>query len=70
MDKQSHYKWELTNDELNTIWYALTDRADRLYREANAPGVDPALSATKRRLAENCQSLYAQINRMKQRGRW
>ena len=68
MDRQSHYKRELTADDLNTIWYALTDRANRLYKEAEeTPGLTVEDRGRKRKLARECQSLYQQINRMKNR---
>lgn len=67
MDRQSHYKWELTEDELNTIWYALIERKDRLNAQAES-SKDPEIKELKVSLARECGALQQQINRM--RSRW
>lgn len=64
MDRQSHFKWELTRDELSTIWWALTEKADRLNKEADI-SQDPVIAANKRKIAKDCTDLYRQINRMR-----
>ena len=66
MDNQSHFKWELTSDELDTIWWALIDRKDRLYSEAERC-TDPKMRLLKEKLASKCGNLQGQINRMRAR---
>lgn len=63
MDRQSHYKWELTRDELNTVWYALTDK-EHIMRERAEKAKTEEDRARCTRLANDCLDLYKQINRM------
>lgn len=65
MDKSSHFTWELTRDELSTIWYAVIERAERL--EARAKKEGPEESNLSLRLAAECRDLQGQINRMRNR---
>lgn len=66
MDRCSHYKWELTADELNTIWWAVCERAEKLYKEAEKTD-DPEMRQLKMNLANKARDLQGQINRMKNR---
>ena len=66
MDRQSHYKWELTSDELDTIWHALIDRRDKLCESADKT-TDPELKQLRKNLAAKCYDLQGQINRMRTR---
>lgn len=66
MDRQSHYKWELTADELDTIWWAVMERADRMYEKAEK-SIEPDMIALHKSLGRKCRDLQEQINRMRTR---
>ena len=66
MDKVSHYKWELTADELDTIWWAVVERAERLYKQADNTK-DAEQARLCRNLGAKCRDLQGQINRMRTR---
>ena len=63
---RNKYVWNLTPDELNTLWYAVIERKDRLYSEAEKTD-DLELRQIKRDLAKNCYDLQCQINSMRMR---
>lgn len=66
MDRCSHFKWELTSDELDTIWHAVVERADRLYKQAETE-TDPEMKQLRKNLANKCRDIQGQINRMRNR---
>jgi len=66
MDNQSHYKWTLTADELDTIWWSVIDRRDKLLSEAKQCN-DAGLRQIKESLARKCYDIQGQINRMRTR---
>lgn len=70
MDRESHFKWELTREELDTIWWALRDRDDAMRKKAElVRGKEHQLVSEQEYLsmAGKCSSLIAQINRMRNR---
>lgn len=75
MDKQSHYTWTLTRDELADVWFALTHYADYWEKKAKQAEEIERNGGTPRGLtSDECWSqarkhreLYGQINRMRHR---
>ncbi len=70
MDNQSHFKWELTRDELDTIWWALTERETSMRKKAERVHNGEKLGCTEAEyhsMANKCLDLYGQINRMRNR---
>ena len=75
MDRQSHYTWTLTRDEITDVWYALTHYAEyweskaKKAEEIEAQGKKPrGLTSYECReeMHRYCE-LYRQINRLKRR---
>jgi hypothetical protein len=66
MDRQSHYTWTLTRDELHTIQDALRDDEKRLYKRAKswADAGDSEMERLCEDLAHNRFDLLQQIARM------
>ena len=63
---RNKYVWNLTADELNTIWYAVCERKDRLAKELRKTE-DLELRQIKNDLIKNCYDLQCQINDMRSR---
>lgn len=66
MDRCSHYKWELTADELDTIWWAVVERAEKMYAEAEKT-TDPEMKQLMKNRARKARDIQGQINRMRTR---
>lgn len=66
MGRMSHYTWTLTADELDTIWWAVVERKERLTASAEK-AKDPELRELDKRLAHKCYDLQCQINKMRHR---
>ena len=63
---RDNYTWNLTADELNTIWYAVIERKDRLIKELDKTK-DLEIRQIKQDLIKSCYDLQVQINKMRSR---
>lgn len=63
---RDNYTWNLTADELNTIWYAVIERKDRLIKELDKTK-DLEIRQIKQDLIKSCYNLQCKINRMRSR---